>query len=253
MAVKDLAGVRFERLLVVSRSENAPDGTARWLCRCDCGQERTLTGTALRAGRNKSCGCASPRFEPKDPTALRGWSRTRTHRIWRGMLRRCSPDGGEKELRNYFNKGIRVCERWEAFECFLADMGEVPPGMSIERRNGSRGYSKSNCVWATSREQGNNTTRNSIVHHAGKSQTVAMWAREIGINQNTLLYRLLRGMPTARALQPTVGNALQEKAKQRQRQCVVCGGLFIPRAAQVNAGRGVYCSQSCHGKARLLK
>ena len=53
---------------------------------------------------------------------------------------------------------------------------------------------------------------------------------------------------TERALQVDVGFIGAIRAAARERACAVCGALFIPRPAQVAAGRGVYCSQACHGK-----
>ena len=54
----DLTGQRFGRLVVIERADNSADGRARWLCRCDCGQSKTVLGEHLKKGRTKSCGCA---------------------------------------------------------------------------------------------------------------------------------------------------------------------------------------------------
>lgn len=202
MALKELFGSRFGHLVVVDRLPNAKDGTARWMCLCDCGQSRAISGTGLRAGRNKSCGCASPLFT-SDSTKTHGMSGTRTYRIWRGMLSRCSDVAKGKTRRNYFDKGIRVCEQWATFERFFSDMGEAKSGMTLDRIDGRLGYSKENCRWATPREQANNMATNVVLHHNGKSMSVAMWAREIGVKQNTLTYRIRRGTPVDRALRPS--------------------------------------------------
>lgn len=53
----DLAGQSFGRLTVISREENNRWGSARWLCKCDCGKETTVDGGSLRSGATTSCGC----------------------------------------------------------------------------------------------------------------------------------------------------------------------------------------------------
>lgn len=252
MAKKDMLGVRFEKLLVVAQADSKADGTAVWLCVCDCGNTREIPGTGLRAGRNKSCGCSSPRFTPERLTT-HGQSRSRTYRIWQGMRRRCSDSAAGKSRRLYFDKGIRVCERWEDFECFLSDMGHAPPGASIDRMNGSLGYGPGNCRWATPQEQANNTCTNSLVTHNAETMTVAMWATKIGVKPNTLLYRLRRGMPVDQALQKEVVNKASQRVANRARACLICGTEFVPRPAQLAAGRGLYCSQACNGKSKFVK
>ena len=53
----DLTGQIFDRLTVIKRVENAKDGHARWLCKCQCGNEIIVTSNKLRGKTTKSCGC----------------------------------------------------------------------------------------------------------------------------------------------------------------------------------------------------
>jgi hypothetical protein len=116
------------------------------------------------------------------------------------MRFRCSPAATGDERRLYYARGIRVCARWQAFEAFLEDMGESPDGLTIDRIDGSRGYEPGNCRWATYVEQANNVCSNVRLSLNGKTQTLAEWAREIGINHNTLVYRVRRGWSPERAI-----------------------------------------------------
>lgn len=50
-------GVPDSRLMVIKRVENNSRGQARWLCKCECGNEIIVEGRDLRNGHTKSCGC----------------------------------------------------------------------------------------------------------------------------------------------------------------------------------------------------
>lgn len=197
----DLCGVSFGALTVLDRADNDAGGSARWRCVCSCGQERVVAGTGLRAGRNKSCGCLSPRFLPVLPLTGRKTNQTRTYKIWVGMHSRCMPSKSEKTMRLYYLKGVRVCTRWHDFDLFLQDMGDAPSGHSIDRINGSYGYEPGNCRWATSKQQANNTDANHLVAFNGKSLNVTQWAEVTGIKANTILCRIRRGWALERVFQ----------------------------------------------------
>ena len=65
--------------------------------------------------------------------------RTKAYQCWQSMRNRCN-NPKEKQFKDYGGRGITVCARWETFENFLADMGEPPPGMTIERIKNHLGY-----------------------------------------------------------------------------------------------------------------
>jgi hypothetical protein len=72
------------------------------------------------------------------------------------MKQRCN-DPKHRYFKNYGGRGIKICERWNSFENFLADMGERPEGMTLDRYPDNDGnYEMGNCRWATPKQQANN-------------------------------------------------------------------------------------------------
>jgi hypothetical protein len=125
--------------------------------------------------------------------------RTKTYRVWQAMMERC------RSQKNYVDRGIRVCKRWLKFENFLADMGETPAGLTLERKNNSGNYSPSNCRWASRKEQQRNRRANHYMRFRGTRLSVAEWAERIRMNPVTLVHRLRRGWSVRRSLtEPTM-------------------------------------------------
>lgn len=114
-----------------------------------CG--RSLEHVALK---NIYCGRACSAHISRNKR--HGMSGTRMHATWLDMRNRCRNPNYYNYVR-YGARGIQVCERWDTFENFVADMGERPgKGYSIERVDNDGNYEPSNCKWATAVEQNNN-------------------------------------------------------------------------------------------------
>lgn len=165
----DITGQRFERLLVLSPHHRTKSGNISWLCRCDCGAEIVVYRSSdLRKGKTKSCGCFS-RWVNSFLHATHRQTYSRTWMSWSTMTARCR----SKRNKNYGGRGITVCQRWLKFENFVADMGERPPGTSLDRINNDGNYEPSNCRWATRQQQrANQRSRNSA--HREHNQTIGI-------------------------------------------------------------------------------
>jgi hypothetical protein len=119
---------------------------------------------------------------------------------WHGMRQRTS-NPRHRYYSNYGGRGITVCDRWNSFENFAADMGPTfSPELELDRIDNDGPYSPENCRWATRRQQQRNRRGNRILTLAGRSQSVADWADELGVKANTLHARLYKGWPVERVL-----------------------------------------------------
>lgn len=206
MPVKTLpVGSVFGKLKVTSDAgvRCSPKGAKRGqsLCICDCGKETVVLNRNLRNGQTKSCGCLRIERSTKHGHA-REKNRSRTWRSWRDMLARCRNSNGTA-WKYYGGDGVTVCDRWSSFVNFLADMGECPPGLTIDRKINSLGYSHSNCKWSTRKEQSNNRRNNIVVDAFGVRATLAEHRDRLGKDATwyaMVKTRIKRGWSRERAI-----------------------------------------------------
>ncbi len=143
----NLVGQRFGRLEVMELAGTDKARNRKWLCKCDCGEQKVIMGIHLKDGSTESCGCLKKQLS-SIINKTHGFTGTRTYRIWDGMKRRCK-NPQEPGYKWYGAKGIGYCDSWEKFGNFLFDMGECPKGLTIERKESRGNYEKENCEWAT--------------------------------------------------------------------------------------------------------
>lgn len=114
--------------------------------------------------------------------------------IWRGVKRRSglSSSGYSKLSTSYYEKNkVTLDEAWLNFETFKQDMGLRPSkDHSVDRINNLLGYSKTNCRWATKKEQAVNRSTNVWLEYRGKRKTVSQWAEELDMPFGTFQARV---------------------------------------------------------------
>lgn len=189
-----MIGEIFGHWTVLRRAATLSHYNARWLCRCECGSEKSVRADKLKAGRTKSCGCTKGGGRNR----THGMSETRSYSIWGCMKKRCF-DPKQNGFENYGGRGITVCEGWMEFEQFYADMGDCPEGMTLERKDTEKNYEPGNCRWATWTEQARNRSNNRKIEINGETRVLSEWCETLGANYNTVYGRLARGLTPEKA------------------------------------------------------
>lgn len=157
-----------------------------FICECDCGNIVTITRTRWRYTR--SCRpCANLKHGHARRSGL-----SRTYRSWRNMIQRCE-NQTVPEFQRYGSKGIAVCAQWHSFESFLADMGECPPGLTIERVENDDGYHPGNCCWAPYKVQNRNQSSNLVLTVHGFTGCLAELCERFNVPYRRMYMRLRRG------------------------------------------------------------
>jgi len=196
------AGRRYGRLTI--QTEAKRDGKCRaMLCLCDCGSMATVRLIRLTSGKTRSCGCLALELTKKRATKhgqTKDGKFGTTYQIWNGMVQRCT-NPNVKAFPNYGGRGIKVCDRWREFSNFLADMGERPQGMTLDRVNNNGDYTLENCRWASRKTQARNSRRARLVTLNGQTLCVSEWSEITGIAQSAIIARLNRGWSASRALE----------------------------------------------------
>lgn len=156
-----------------------------------------------------------------------GRSQTNLYAVWQAAKQRCS-NPKDPAYRRYGGRGIYVCERWMSFANFIADMGERPPGTTLDRIDNNGPYSPENCRWATRKEQSNNREANVRITKDGVTLTARQWSERLGIHINTLLGRFHKGYPVEKVLSTemfrvldglAIGGLANAKRQQARTHC----------------------------------
>lgn len=203
----------FGLLSVIKESERRilPSGqkVRQINCKCDCGVIKDVLLVHLIRGKIKSCGCLHK-------TKL-GESNTQIHRRYKTMIERCYPNAINH--RNYFDRGIKVCDEWVkdyfAFKKWAIENGFMP-NLTIDRIDNSLGYSPENCRFISAKENCNNRRNTQIVNYKCKDYPITELFDLLGIKErhrHSIRCRLIRGWNVENAFDTPIKQGNYSKKK----------------------------------------
>lgn len=139
--------------------------------------------------------------------------RQRLYRTWNGMMS-CCYNTNRHNYKYYGAIGIDVCPEWHSFENFVRDMYPRPLHMSIERKDGAKGYYKDNCIWATRKQQQSNRRGNHAIPHNGTTVTLTEYCRIHNLSFRAMANHFVMRWPLERILTQPI-----RKSPNRPRKC----------------------------------
>lgn len=171
-----------------------------YLCRCECGGEKTVRADQLKGNINKSCGCLNwNRHEPdftneyllgiynKNRRSLSHWATTRIHNSWRSIL--------------FTEKGKKAGypDEWKDFLKFADEVQDgYSPDKLLARRDVKIPHSKTNSRWV---EKEDLQKRNSLTFsYKGSEKTLKELSEITGARPATILQRIRSGLSVEEAV-----------------------------------------------------
>lgn len=191
---KNLTGLRFGRLLVLSYAGQNDKGRSLWLCQCDCGQETTAIGKYLLNGDKQSCGCLH-KEQLADRNRTHDLSRHPLYGVWATMISRCT-NPAFKSYKDYGARGIRVFDGWlHSFPAFLEYVSALPdygtPTLTLDRIDNDGNYEPGNLRWATRSTQRRNKRKPlTLIAFCGQSLCLTDWAKLLNVPKSLLFTRI---------------------------------------------------------------
>ena len=184
----EMTGKRFN-LLTVEGPAKSKNGKSYWNCLCLCGNKTVVSGSNLRNGAVKSCGCLQ--HEPRNRT--HGESKTKLYRHWISMIYRCQ-NPKNQAYKWYGARGIKVCQKWQTFEGFKKWVEETRTNeeYTVERIDVNGDYCPENCTWIPLSSQANNRRSNVMIEYNGKRQNLTDWCKELNLNYKRVHNRIYK-------------------------------------------------------------
>lgn len=151
----DLTNHVYGRLTVLHESVPATY-PRKWICKCECGNIKEIVGKSLRYGATQSCGCLNKELVSAR-AIIHGDHNSHLYSVWHNMKQRC---GNPKHTAYSFygELGITVCPEWEDYAAFKdwANTAGYASNLSLDRKEGDKGYYPDNCHWTNKTIQARN-------------------------------------------------------------------------------------------------
>lgn len=198
---KSYIGKKFGKLTVIKLVSGNNATNRKYLCKCDCGNEKITSEENLRRGHCKSCGCLYKNNGGKCKET-KGYyldSRSKLYMVWTFMIRRCT-NPKDSNYERYGKRGIKVCEEWKDYSVFRNwaiktgyKENHSRAECSLDRIDNNGNYEPSNCRWTDMKTQSNNTRMNTIVCYKGMKKTLSEWADYYKIPYKLFVNRYSKG------------------------------------------------------------
>lgn len=208
----DISGHKFGRWVVIKRNGFMYGNYPAWLCRCECGTEKTVAAYSLIKGKSTSCGCkrketSVERLYRHGDAKGDGSTCERLYRIWQNMKDRCYNEKN-KYYNDYGARGITVCDEWirdyTNFKSWAEENGYDKNlnwvECSIDRIDNSKGYSPDNCRWVSAKVQANNRRNNVYYSYNGEEHTLRQWSGILGFDYELVKGRIWSGWSFEKAI-----------------------------------------------------
>lgn len=193
----DLTGKEYGRLFVLGVDDSGGRKT-KYLCRCECGNIKSIRADALVCGRTKSCGCLKKEqdlINLKD-NKTHNMSGTRIYKEWQGMKNRCYNTHSAR-YKDYGGRGVSVCDEWiNDFECFYkwAINNGYDDDLTIDRIDNDGNYSPKNCRWTNDETQARNRRTNVNITIGNVTKTLIEWCEIFDLPYSTINARYHRNI-----------------------------------------------------------
>lgn len=193
--MNNIENQKFGRLTAIRFDDGSVGNKPKWVCLCDCGNEKSILYYNLLKGNTISCGCAhtdmmKAKFTKHGERVGRKMSVE--YSAWHRMKQRCY-DETHKDYPKWGGRGIKVCGRWlESFDNFLLDVGRRPSSNhSLDRYpNNDGNYEPGNFRWATKKEQAVNRRSTKWYEYNGEKKMLKDWAETFGVHSSDVNYFL---------------------------------------------------------------